>query len=153
MMVFICLDADEMVIPSRAGGFQRETVKGSTPLQAFCCVVAIACFSQALASQHAARYLAFQHKPTKSFLTPEQAELVAELKNGTKDASYLCQCKEILWGPGPETGVYKGSPVVEEHYALEKKLRLAENLGQVGLDPGFVLFPARTQARPGLRVQ
>eukprot|EP00884_Botryococcus_braunii_P005938 jgi/Botrbrau1/15345/Bobra.0289s0002.1 len=109
---------------------QKGTAEGALAVRLILIVVILTWTGQALASKVANHYLAFQHKSSKSVLTPEQEELVAALRNGTKDTSYLCQCKEILWGPGPETGTYKGSPVVEEHYALEKKLRLAENLGQ-----------------------
>jgi hypothetical protein len=70
---------------------------------------------------------------SKSSLTAEDTEFAALLANGTKDTSYLCQCKDILWAPGPETGTYKGSPVVEEHYALKKKLKDGERQGEVRL--------------------
>ncbi len=120
-----------MGLDSRVWGREKGTAQGAVALRPILIVVVLTWTGQALASKGVKHYLAFQHKASRSVLTPDQEELVAALRNGTKDASYLCQCKEILWGPGPETGTYKGSPVVEEHYALEKKLRLAENLGQV----------------------
>lgn len=96
---------------------------------AYLCVAFVTYVTHVIASQKAPYYLNFQSSYRSHGLSP--AEILAQFADGSRNASYLCQCKEILWSPGPETGTYQGSPVVEEHYALEKKLRLAEELKQV----------------------
>lgn len=101
----------------------------SGALRSYLCVAFLTYVRHVVASQKAPYYLNFQSSYRSHGLTP--AEILAQFADGSRNASYLCQCKDILWSPGPETGTYQGNPVVEEHYALEKKLRLAEELKQV----------------------